>query len=172
MSRALRYLSRLSAYLIGLFLVLVWTAAAADTLIRPLFDFGRARVGDTILAIAGAVALPSQHLLQFAHLLAGLKFMVGAFLLLALIDAVVEKVRFGSCDDAMFDVALFVAAIASVAGAAPGLVHGGELLQATIGELVLCLAASGFAIYGRGYVIRDERPCPVRPPAYGAIKLG
>jgi hypothetical protein len=170
MSRALRHLSRLSAYLIGSFLAVVWTVAALDALMRPLFDLGRAQVGDTIIVIAGAAALPSQHMLQFAHLLAGLKFMVGAFLLVALIGAVVGKLRFGSCDDAMFDVALFVAAIASIAGAAPGLVHGGQLLQGSIGELILCTAASGFAIYGRGYVIQDERPRPVRP-IYGYVKL-
>lgn len=164
MWRVLRYLSRLSAYLIGLFLALVWAVAALDTLMRPLFDLGRADVGDTIIALASTVALPSQHMLQFAHLLAGLKFMVGAFLLLALIGAVVDKLRFGSIDDAMFDVALFIAAIASVAGAIPGFAHGGQLLQASIGELILCVAASGFAIYGRGYLVRDERPRPVRPP--------
>ena len=171
MSRALRHLSRLSAYLIGLLLAVVWTAAALDTLLRPLFDLGRAQVGDTIIVIASAAALPSQHMLQFAHLLAGLKFMVGAFLLVALISGVVEKLRFGSCDDAMLDVALFVAAIASIAGAAPGLVHGGQLLQGSVGELILCVAASGFAIYGRGYVIGEERPHPARP-THGTVTRG
>jgi hypothetical protein len=171
MSGALRYLSRLSAYLIGALLTVVWTVAALDTLLRPLFDLGRARVGDTIIVIASAAALPSEHMLQFAHLLAGLKLMVGAFLFVSLIGAVVAKLRFGSCDDAMFDVALFVAAIASIAGAAPGLVHGGQLLQGSIGELILCVGASGLAIYGRGYVTADERPTPVRP-TYGTIELG
>ena len=164
MSRVLRFLSRLSAYLIGLLLAAVWTVGALDTLLRPLFDVGRAQVGDIIIAVAGMVALPSQHVLQFAHLLTGLKFMVGALLLVALLGAVIEKLRFGSCDDALFDVALFVAAVASVIGALPGLVHGGVLLQGAVGELILCVAASGFAIYGRGYLIGEELPRPVRPP--------
>jgi len=171
MSRALRYLSRLSAYLIGLLLAAVWTFGAFDTLLRPLFDLGRARVGNTIMAVAGTVALPSQHMLQFAHLLGGMKFMVGALLLVALIGVVVEKLRFGSCDDAMFDVALFVAAVASVAGALPGLAHSGELLQGAVGELILCVAASAFAIFGRGYLIKEELPRPVRPP-FGYARAG
>jgi len=90
-------------------------------------------------------------------------FLVGAFLLVALVGAVIEKLRFGSSDDAIFDVALFVAAVASVAGALPGLVYGGVLLQGAVGELILCVAASGFAIYGRGYLIGQELPRPARP---------
>ncbi len=132
MSRTLRYLSRLAAYFIALLLAVVWVVNALDTLFRPLFDIGRAQVGDTIIAVAGRV-LKADHLLPFAHLLGGLKFMVGALLLTALVGAVIEKVRFGSCDDALLDVALFV-------------------------------AASGLAIYGRGYLIRQELPRPVRPP--------
>jgi hypothetical protein len=164
MSRVLRYLARLSAYLIGLLLAAVWTVGALDTLLRPLFDVGRAQVGEVIIAVAATLALPPQHILQFAHLLAGLKFMVGAFLLVALIGTLIEKLRFGTCDDALFDVALFVGAVASVAGALPGLVHGGVLLQGAVGEFILCVAASGFAVYGRGYLIRQELPRPVRPP--------
>ena len=163
MSGVLRYLSRVSAYLIGLLLAAVWTVGALDTLLRPLFDLGRAQVGDVIISVATTVALPSQHMLQFAHLLGGLKFMVGALLLVALVGAVIEKLRFGSSDDAIFDVALFVAAVASVAGALPGLAHGGVLLQGAVGELILCVAASGFAIYGRGYLIGQELPRPARP---------
>jgi hypothetical protein len=164
MSRALRYLSRFSAYLIALLLAVVWTAAALDTLPRPLFDLGRPQVGDTLIAVAGMAALSPQHVVQFAHLLAGLKMMVGAFLLVALISAVASKLRFRACDDAMLDAALFTAAVASAIGAVPGLIHGGQLLQAAIGELVLCVAASAAAIYGRGYLVRDEMPPPVRPP--------
>ena len=94
--------------------------------------------------------------------------MVGALLLTALVGAVIEKVRYKSCDDALLDVALFVAALASVAGALPGLAYGGTLLQGSIGELILCVAASGLAIYGRIYLIKEELPRPVRPPfGYG-----
>jgi len=168
MSRALRYLSRLAAYCVALLLAVVWVVNALDTLFRPLFDIGRAQVGDTIIAVAGRVLAPD-HLLQLAHLLGGLKFMVGALLLTALVGAVIEKVRFGSCDDALLDVALFVAALASVAGALPGLAYGGTLLQGSIGELILCVAASALAIYGRGYLIKEELPRPVRPP-FGYVR--
>ena len=164
MSRTLRCCSRVCAYLIAVLLAAVWTAAAGDTLLRPLFDLGRAQVGDIVIAIATAAALPSKHMVQFAHLLAGLKFMVGAFLLVALVGTLIEKLRFGTCDEAMFDVALFVAALATIAGTLPGLAYGGELLQGSIGEMILCVAASGLAIYGRGYLIKEELPRPVRPP--------
>ena len=164
MSRTLRCCSRVCAYLIAVLLAAVWTAAAGDTLLRPLFDLGRAQVGDIVIAIAAAAALPSKHMVQFAHLLAGLKFMVGAFLLVALVGTLIEKLRFGTCDEAMFDVALFVAALATIAGTLPGLAYGGELLQGSIGEMILCVAASGLAIYGRGYLIKEELPRPVRPP--------
>ena len=163
MSRTLRYLSRLAAYFIALLLAVVWVVNALDTLFRPFFDLGRARVGDTIIAVAGQV-LAADHLLPFAHLLGGLKFMVGALLLTALVGAVIEKVRYTSCDDALLDVALFVAALASFAGTLPGFVYGGPLLQGSLGEMILCVAASGLAIYGRGYLIKEELPRPVRPP--------
>jgi hypothetical protein len=163
---SLRFPARCSAYLVALLLAAVWSFGALDTLTRPLFDLGRPQIGDTIIWIAGALALPPQATLMFAKLLAGLKFMVGAFLLAAVIGAVCEKVRFGSCDDAMLDVALFTAAVASVVAALPGLVHGGELLIGAIGELMLCAIASGCAIYGRGYLVRPELPPPTRP-AFG-----
>jgi hypothetical protein len=100
---------------------------------------------------------------MLALLLVCLKLLVGAFLLATLICTVYEKVRFGSSDDAMLDVALLISAIASVTAAFPGLTHGGEMLNEVIGELMLCLIASGLAIYGRGYLVRDELPRPTRP---------
>jgi hypothetical protein len=63
----------------------------------------------------------------------------------------------------MLDVALLIAAMASVASALPGLTHGGELLNEVVGELMLCLIASGLAIYGRGYLVPDEQPRMTRP---------
>jgi hypothetical protein len=161
---ALRTVSRFSAYLIALLLAAVWTVNALHSFLHPLFDLGRPYVGDAIIAVARLVSLPSEHILPFAKLLAGLKFMVGAFLLTALIGSLYEKLRFGTCDDAVFDVALFVAAVAAFVGALPGLMYGGELLVATIGELMLCAIASWLAINGRGYLIAVERPKPVRPP--------
>jgi hypothetical protein len=101
-------------------------------------------------------------IIVFALMLVGLKFMVGALLLASLFAAAHQKYTFGTADDAMLDVALFVAAIATVASALPGVIHGGELLLAVIGELMLCVIASALAIYGRGYVVPPELPLPSR----------
>ena len=43
------------------------------------------------------------------------------------------------------------------------MIHGGELLLAVIGELMLCVIASALAIYGRGYLVKQELPRPTRP---------
>ena len=163
MSPLLHYLARLGAYLITLLLTAVWTVAALDSLTRPLLDIGRPAVGDVIISIASALSLGPQSTLMFALLIVGLKLLVGAFLLATLVCAAYEKLRWGSSDDAMLDVALFIAAIASIASALPGLTHGGEMLNEVIGELMLCLIASGLAIYGRGYLVRAELPRPTRP---------
>ena len=166
MPGVLRCLSRCSAYLIALLLAAVWIFGALDTFARPLLDLGRPQVGDVMISIAGALAIPPYAMLPLAKLLAGLKFMVGAFLLAAVIEAACDKARSRGCDDATLDVALFTAALASIAAALPGLLHGGDLLVASIGELMLCLIASGLAVYGRGYLVREELPRPVRP-AFG-----
>ena len=163
MSGLLSYSARIGAYLITLFLAAVWTVAALETLTRPLLDIGRPAVGDVIISFAGVLSLTPHSTLMFALLLVGLKLLVGAFLLATFFCAIYEKVRWGSSDDAMLDVALFIAAMASVASALPGLTHGGELLNEVIGELMLCLIASGLAIYGRGYLVRPELPRPMRP---------
>jgi hypothetical protein len=169
MSRVLSYAARIGAYLIALFLSAVWTVSALDSFGRPLFDIGRPAVGDAIVSIASTLSLAPQSVLLFALLLVALKLMVGALLLATVLCASYEKLRWGSCDDAMLDVALLVAALASVASAMPGLTHGGELLNEVIGELMLCLIASGLAIYGRGFLVKDELPRPTRP---GTVVLG
>ena len=170
MSAALRYSARIGAYLIALLLAAVWAVAAIDSLDRPLFDIGRPAVGDVIISVVSALSLAPQSALLFALLLVMLKLLVGAFLLATLICAAYEKLRWGVSDDAMLDVALFIAAMASAASALPGLTHGGELLQGVIGELMLCLIASGLAIYGRGYLVRRELPRPTRPVESGVIR--
>jgi len=159
----LSYPARIGAYLITLLLAAVWTVAALETLTRPLLDIGRPAVGDVIISLASALSLTPQSTLMFALLLVCLKLLVGAFLLATFFCAAYEKMRWGSSDDSMLDVALFIAAIASIASALPGLTHGGELLNQVIGELMLCLIASGLAIYGRGYLVQAELPCPTRP---------
>jgi hypothetical protein len=163
LSNGLRYAARIGAYLIALLLSLIWAVSALDSLGRPLFDIGRPAVGDVIISIVSALSLAPQSALVFALLLVCLKLMVGAFLLATIMCAVYERLRWGSCDDAMLDVALLIAALASASSALPGLTHGGEMLNEIIGELMLCLIASGLAIYGRGYLVQDELPPAVRP---------
>lgn len=162
MSGLLRTLARFGAYLIVLLLSAVWAVSALDSLTRPFFDIGRPVVGDAIIAIAGALSLSAQSTILFAFLLVGLKLMVGAVLLAAIFCAAYEKLRWKSCDDAMLDVALFIAAVASAASSLPGLTRGGDMLNEVIGELMLCVIASALAIYGRGYLVKEELPAPVR----------
>ena len=121
MSIALRYLARCGAYSITMLLAAVWTVGGLESLTRPLFDLGKPLIGDAIILIARALAIPSESIVLFALMLVGLKFMVGAFLLAALFSAAYEKIHFGSSDDAMLDVALLTSAIATVASALPGL---------------------------------------------------
>jgi hypothetical protein len=163
LSNGLQYSARIGAYLIALLLAVLWAACALDSLGRPLFDIGRPAVGDVIISIVGALSLAPQSALLFALLLVCLKLMVGAFLLATIMCAIYERLRWGSCDDAMLDVALLISALASAASALPGLTHGGEMLHEIIGELMLCLIASGLAIYGRGYLVKDELPRATRP---------
>src|SRR4051794_7917016 len=170
MSGLLSYGARIGAYLITLLLAAVWTVAALETLTRPLLDIGRPAVGDVIISIASALSLAPQSVLLFALLLVALKLLVGAFLLATLVCVAYEKLRWGISDDTMLDVALFIAAMASAASALPGLTHGGELLQGVVGELMLCLIASGLAIYGRGYLVLQELPRPTRPQESGVIR--
>ncbi len=163
MSDVLRYLSRLGAYLIVLLLAAVWGVSALDSLRRPFFDIGRPVVGDAIISVATYLSLTPQWTLLFALLLVCLKLMVGAFLLATLFCAIYEKFRWGQSDDSMLDVALLIAAFASVSSSVPGLMNGGDMLNEIVGELMLCVIASALAIYGRGYVTKDELPPLERP---------
>ena len=172
LSNGLQIAARIGAYLIALLLAAVWAASALDSLVRPLFDIGRPAVGDVIISIVSVLSLAPQSALVFALLLVCLKLMVGAFLLATLMCAVYERLRWGSCDDAMLDVALLISALASAASALPGLTHGGEMLNEIVGELMLCLIASGLAIYGRGHLVQDELPKPARPQEAGVIRVG
>src|ERR1044071_2459430 len=171
LSNGLQYAARIGAYLIALFLAVLWAVSALDSLDRPLFDIGRPAVGDVIISVVTALNLAPQAALLVALLLVCLKLMFGAFLLATCMCAGYERLRGGACDDAMLDVALLIAALASTASALPGLTHGGEMLNEIIGELMLCLIASGLAIYGRGYLVKDERPRPVRPQEAAVIRV-
>jgi hypothetical protein len=169
MSRFISYAARTTAYLITFLLAAVWIVGALDSLLHRLYDLGRHHVGDVIIRLTSALGLSPHVTFQFAHLLAGLKLMVGALLLTAVVGAIYEKLRWGTSDDALLDVALFTAGGASVCAALPGLIYGGVPLQEVIGELMLCVIASRLAIYGRGYLVRSDLPDPV-PPALGYIR--
>ena len=88
MYRLSSYLARTGAYLITFLLAAVWTVGALDTLLHPLYDLGRRNVGDVIIKFTGALGLSPHVTFEFAHLLAGLKLMVGALLLTALVGAI------------------------------------------------------------------------------------
>ena len=45
------------------------------------------------------------------------------------------------------------------------------MLNEIVGELMLCLIASGLAIYGRGYLAKEELPPPVRPQETALIRI-
>jgi hypothetical protein len=170
MSAWSRYLARRGAYAIALLLSAVWTVAAMDSLTRPLYDIGRARVGDVLVSIFAKLPISAETVLVLALMLVGLKLMVGMLLLASVFAAAYEKHVFGTTDDAMLDVALLVAALATIVSAPPAIVYGGHFLLEVIGELMLCTIASALAIYGRGYIARDERPKPVRRYETGAIQ--
>jgi hypothetical protein len=163
MSAWLRYLARRGAYLIALLLAAVWCVSAIESLTRPLYDLGRPLVGDVLISMAAKLPIGPETIVVLALVLCGLKLMVGTLLLAAVFAAAYEKHTFGTTDDAMLDVALLVSAIATVASAPPAIVYGGSFLLEIIGELMLCAIASALAIYGRGYLVKEEIPRPVRP---------
>lgn len=155
--------ARVTAYLIALLLALVWSAAAAVSLVQPLFDLGQPHVGDVIVAAGRMLALSPHGIVTLAHILAGLKLFIGIYLFLTVAVAGCEWAIHGTSDDAMLDVGLLMSALASPIAAIPFARFGGEPLQSVIGELMLAAIASALAIYGRGFIVADERPRPKRP---------
>jgi hypothetical protein len=162
MKSVLHRAARVTAYLIALLLALVWTAAAAVSLTHPLFDIGQPHSGDTIITVAHLFALSPAMVVTFAHMLAGLKLFIGIYLFVTVIVAAWDWAIHGTSDDAMLDVGLLMSALASLIAAVPFAGLGGEPLQAVIGELMLAAIASALAIYGRGFVIPNERPRATR----------
>ena len=158
MKSVLHRAARVTAYLIALLLALVWTAAAAVSLTHPLFDIGQPHVGDTILSLGRLFALSPAMVVTFAHMLAGLKLFIGIYLFVTFVVAAWDWAIHGTSDDAMLDVGLLMSALASLIAAAPVAGLGGESLQAVVGELMLAAIASALAIYGRGFVVADEKP--------------
>jgi hypothetical protein len=147
--RLLRCLSLIAAYAIALLLSAVWVLGALVSLRQPLADLGKARVGDAIIGFANCLALSPEQTLRFAHMLAGMKLLLGAFLLTAFMVAVWEWMRRRGEGDAMLEVGLFMSAVASIVAGIPTMDES-RALQGMIGELMLCSLASGLTAYGRG----------------------
>src|SRR5215470_4709495 len=100
----LRRLSLVGAYAIALLLSTVWIVSALAALTRPLFDLGKARVGDAIIGFAGCLSLSPAQTLKFAHMLVGIRFLIGAFLLATVLAAVCHAMRRRQDGDAMLEV--------------------------------------------------------------------
>jgi hypothetical protein len=166
MDRLRRILARTAAYVLALLLSAVWLASALASLRQPLFDLGKAHVGDAIIGFANLLSLSPNAILKLAHLLAGAKLLLGAYLLAAVIVPIWDRLRGRFNDDEMLDLALFVSAIASIVAAAPAL-QGGEPLVRAIGELLLCVLASGLTAYANG----SPRPAtPSRSTSWQALR--
>jgi hypothetical protein len=145
----LRPAARFTAYAIALLLSAVWMSSALASLEQPLFDLGKARIGDAIIVFAGVLALSPESTLKLAHMLVGLKLLLGAYLLAAVIVVLHERVRGRAGGDEMLDSGLLLSAIASIVAAGPVMMES-EALQAGVGELMLCVIASGLAAFARG----------------------
>ena len=147
---ALRPAARIGAHAIVVLLAAVWATAGLASLSVPLFDLGRARIGDAILAFAGALHMAPAVALDLAHSLAWIKILLGGYLLVTVMLAIRRRLSRSERDDALLDVGLFLAAVSSTVAALPALAVGGEALQGAIGELLLCVFASALASFGRG----------------------
>jgi cytochrome bd-type quinol oxidase subunit 1 len=165
----LRRLSLVGAYAITLLLSAVWVLSALAALRRPLFDLGKAGVGDAIIGFASCLWLSPQQTLKLAHMLVGVRLLLGALLLAAIATAIWNAVRRRQDGDAMLDVGLFLSAVASVVAGVP-VMGESEPLQRLIGELMLCAIASGLAAFGRGYFC-SRKPSTVSAYSWGCSML-
>jgi hypothetical protein len=144
----LRAAARATAYGIAVLLSVMWVTSAATSFLHPLFDLGRARIGDAIIAFNGFLHLPPQAIFELAHMLVGLKLLLGTYLLIAVLFAAYERLRRRTSGDDMLDIGLFLSAIASIIASGP-LVIAGEGLLEFVGELMLCIIASGLTAVAR-----------------------
>lgn len=161
----LRPLARTTAYGIALLLSAVWVTSATASFMQPLFDLGKARIGDAIIAFGGLLNLPPQAIFELAHMLVGLKLLLGTYLVIVVIFAAYQRLRWRRSGDEMLDIGLLASAIASIIASGP-LVIGGEGIRVLVGELMLCVIASGFATFARGSPMPEPAtiiPLPVTP---------
>jgi len=145
---ALRPVARATAYGIVLLLAVLWLTSAMASFLRPLFDLGKPRIGDAIIALGRILHLSSRGMFELAHMLVGLKLLLGTYLFMVVLSAAYERLRRRPSNDDMLDVGLLVSAIGSIIASAP-LVMQGEGVRPFIGELMLCVIASGLTLFAR-----------------------
>jgi hypothetical protein len=124
----------------------VWITGALATLTNPLFDLGKAHIGDAIIAFAHHLSLSPNGIYMLAHMLVGIKLLLGTFLLMAVSAGIYGCLRRGARGDEALDLALFLSAVASVVAASPVLMETSGLHQ-IVGELMLCVIASALVNY-------------------------
>jgi hypothetical protein len=153
---SLRSLARFAAYAMVVLLAAVWLSAGVASLDQPLFDLGRPRIGDAILAFARRFALSPDATLRLACMLAGLKLLLGAYFLLAIVVAACDRVRRRTCGDEVLELGLFVSALASIVAVSPRIADR-MALGIALGELLLCVMASGLIAFAHSPVTRRQR---------------
>jgi predicted small secreted protein len=146
----LRRAARIAAHLIVLLLAAVWATSAGLALASPLFDLARPRVGDAIIAVARILELPPDGTLVFAQALTAFRLALGLYLLVAVVLAACNRIRWGASDDAALDVALFLSSSASAIAALVFVTVGGTPLIEALGELILAALAGALASFGHG----------------------
>jgi len=154
--RALRVLARIVSCAMVLLLAAVWLSSALAAMTRPLLDIGRPRIGDAILAFASHFSLSPDITWRLAQALVGARLFIGIWLLLPLVYAAYERLRWGKISDGMLDSALFLSAIASMIAVLPVVLDPEPRLGA-LGELMLCVMASGLATFARGNQVATPR---------------
>jgi hypothetical protein len=152
----LRSLARLIAYVIAFLLAAVWLSGGIASFDQPLLDLGRARIGDAILAFARNFSLSPAGTLRLASMLAGLKLLIGFYFLLAIVVAGYERMRRRGAGDEILELGLFMSALATIVAVSP-VIDNQLALGIAIGELLLCVLASGLIGFARSPV-REPRP--------------
>jgi len=160
---ALRGTARILSCAMVLLLSLVWIASALAAMTRPLLDLGTPRIGEAILAFANHLSLSPEATWALAAVLVVARLFLGIWLLLVLLYAAYERVRRDRISDGMLNAALLLSAIASIVAVAPVVMEPEPRLGA-LGELMLCVMASGLATFARG----DQAQASAAPAHAGA----
>lgn len=140
---------RLAAYLLALLLGINWITRALVSLDAPLFDLGTSDTGGVIIAIADIFDLTAAATFKLAHILAGLKMLLGLYLFAGIIVSLYELAVYRETDDALFEAMLFLAAIATGCAALAAVTGDTASLPLLIVELFVCLIAGALAALGR-----------------------